>query len=260
MRRPRWACRRSRRGRPCRTTRATARRPRRRSRSSAGIEELLDAPIEHGELDEDARAWERGIDELAASDTEVAEYVECLEEAQDTADLPEASGDAIAKEFERYLRRRSTDEPYLRSAEGPTAPRRTTVDRWTGRAPRTGSTATSPRGGPTTATRSRPCSAADVAYRYHPYDEPIVGREAVVASWLGEGGSDDASTRDAPGTYEAAYSPIAIDGDTVVATGPSQYREVPDGPVVRTYENCFVMRFDDAGRCRDFTEYYLKRP
>ena len=27
----------------------------------------------------------------------------------------------------------------------------------------------------------------DVAYRYHPYDEPIVGRDAVVASWLGEG-------------------------------------------------------------------------
>ena len=27
-----------------------------------------------------------------------------------TADLPEASGDAIAKEFERYLRRRGTDE------------------------------------------------------------------------------------------------------------------------------------------------------
>ena len=74
------------------------------------LEDLFDAPIEHGELDEDARAWERGIDELAASDTEVAEYVESLEEAQDTADLPEASGDAIAKEFERYLRRRGSDD------------------------------------------------------------------------------------------------------------------------------------------------------
>ena len=28
----------------------------------------------------------------------------------------------------------------------------------------------------------------DVVYRYHPYDEPIVGRDAVVASWLGESG------------------------------------------------------------------------
>ncbi len=76
------------------------------------LEGLLDGPIEHGDLDEDAHAWERGIDELAASDSEVAEYVESLEEAQDTADLPEASGDAIAKEFERYLRRRgSEDQP-----------------------------------------------------------------------------------------------------------------------------------------------------
>jgi ketosteroid isomerase-like protein len=100
----------------------------------------------------------------------------------------------------------------------------------------------------------------DIAYRYHPYDEPIVGRDAVVASWLGDIASDDASTRDAPGTYEAEYSPVAVDGDTVVATGTSRYRELPGGPVVRTYENCFVIRFDGDGRCREFTEYYLRRP
>ncbi len=100
----------------------------------------------------------------------------------------------------------------------------------------------------------------DVVYRYHPYDEPILGRDAVVASWLGESGSDDASTRDDPGTYDATYSPVAVDGDVVVATGTSTYRESPGGPVVRVYENCFVMRFDSAGRCRDFTEYYIQRP
>ena len=100
----------------------------------------------------------------------------------------------------------------------------------------------------------------DVAYRYHPYDEPITGRDAVVAAWLGQSASGDASTRDAPGTYEAEYSPIAVDGDTVVATGATRYRDVPDGPIVRTYENCFIMRFDGEGRCRDFTEYYLRRP
>ena len=59
----------------------------------------------------------------------------------------------------------------------------------------------------------------DVSYRYHPSDEPTVGRDAVVASWLGESPSDDVSTRDAPGTYAAAYEPIAVDGDVVVATG-----------------------------------------
>jgi len=100
----------------------------------------------------------------------------------------------------------------------------------------------------------------DAAYRYHPYDDPIVGRDAVLASWLGEDASGDASTRDEAGTYEAEYSPVAVDGDTVVAIGTSRYRDLPDGPVVRTYDNCFIMRFDAEGRCREFTEYYLKRP
>jgi len=44
----------------------------------------------------------------------------------------------------------------------------------------------------------------DVAHRYHPYDDPVIGREAVVASRIGESGAEAASTRDAPGTYEAA--------------------------------------------------------
>ena len=46
------------------------------------------------------------MDEFAEGDDEVAEYVGALEDAQDTADLPEASGEAIAREFERFLRRR----------------------------------------------------------------------------------------------------------------------------------------------------------
>src|SRR6185312_14516839 len=100
----------------------------------------------------------------------------------------------------------------------------------------------------------------DVLYRYHPYDDPIVGREAVVASWLGEANSDGASTRDAPGTYAAQYEPVAVDGEVVVATGTSSYRERLDGPIVRVYHNCFVMRFDAEGRCQEFTEYYIRRP
>ena len=100
--------------------------------------------------------------------------------------------------------------------------------------------------------------AEDIAYRYHPYDDPIVGREAVVASWLGEFDSDASSTRDAPGTYSARYAPVAVDDDVVVATGTSSYRQRPDGPIVRTYHNCFVMRFDSEGRCREFTEYYIQ--
>jgi proteasome assembly chaperone (PAC2) family protein len=70
------------------------------------IEDLLEVSVPLGDLPEESRAWERGVDELSREDSEVAEYVRALEESRDAADLPEASGEAIAKEFERYLKRR----------------------------------------------------------------------------------------------------------------------------------------------------------
>ena len=70
-----------------------------------GVEDVLDVPLPLADLPEEARAWERGVDELAQQDSEVADYVRTLEEAKDAMDLPEASGDAIAREFERYFRR-----------------------------------------------------------------------------------------------------------------------------------------------------------
>jgi proteasome assembly chaperone (PAC2) family protein len=75
------------------------------------VEDLLDLTIPIGELPEAARAWETGVDNLAEEDPEVAEYVRTLERAKDAADLPEASGEAIAREFERYLRRRDQEPP-----------------------------------------------------------------------------------------------------------------------------------------------------
>jgi hypothetical protein len=70
------------------------------------VEDALDVSLPQADLPEEARAWERGVDELAQQDSDVADYVRTLEEAKDATDLPEASGDAIAREFERYLRRR----------------------------------------------------------------------------------------------------------------------------------------------------------
>jgi proteasome assembly chaperone (PAC2) family protein len=74
------------------------------------IEELLEISIPLDDLPEEARAWERGVDELAEEDEEIADYVRALEETRDTAELPEASGEAIAREFERYLKRRETGD------------------------------------------------------------------------------------------------------------------------------------------------------
>ena len=75
------------------------------------VEETLDISVPLGDLPEDARAWEHGVDELAEEDVEIGEYVRQLEEAKDAVDLPEASGEAIAREFERYLRRRGDEPP-----------------------------------------------------------------------------------------------------------------------------------------------------
>ncbi|MBM9459041.1 PAC2 family protein [Nocardioides sp. zg-536] len=73
------------------------------------LEDLLEMPIPLGDLPDDAIAWERGVDELAEEDEDIADYVRSLEESRDTVDLPEASGEAIAREFERYLKRRGRE-------------------------------------------------------------------------------------------------------------------------------------------------------
>ena len=98
-------------GRRCRTTSRSRPPRRRRWRCSASSRTCSTSPIACAALPEEARAWERGVDELASEDAEVAEYVRSLEEEHDTADLPEATGDAIAREFERYLRRSEAPTP-----------------------------------------------------------------------------------------------------------------------------------------------------
>jgi proteasome assembly chaperone (PAC2) family protein len=76
------------------------------------VEEVLDVEVPLGGLPEQAEEWERTVSEMADADDEVREYVRQLEEqaAIEAADdeVVEADGDAIAADFERYLRRRGT--------------------------------------------------------------------------------------------------------------------------------------------------------
>jgi proteasome assembly chaperone (PAC2) family protein len=74
------------------------------------LEDAVGMPLPQGVLVEMTDAWQRGAEDLTSRDAEIAEYVEALENERDTSDLPEASGDAIAREFERYLRRRDHPE------------------------------------------------------------------------------------------------------------------------------------------------------
>jgi len=101
--------------------------------------------------------------------------------------------------------------------------------------------------------------ADDAEYRYHPADEPTVGREAIVRSWVESDGG--ASSRDEPGTYDARYEPWAVDGDRAVAVGWSRYwTDVSRAAERTTYDNCFLLEFDPEGRCRSFTEFFRERP
>jgi hypothetical protein len=94
---------------------------------------------------------------------------------------------------------------------------------------------------------------ADAEYRWHPWDEPAVGPDAIYEGWTAPDALDE------PGTVDASYTCAAVDGDVAVATGTSTYLEAAGGNVRAVYDNCFVMAFD-GDRCKSFTEWFMERP
>ena len=91
----------------------------------------------------------------------------------------------------------------------------------------------------------------DATYSYYPFDEPVRGRLAIIASWLDH--------KDPAGTYEANYKPVAVDGSLAVAHGRSRYfKDASKAELVRQYDNIFLIEFDDDGRCRSFREWYMR--
>jgi len=97
----------------------------------------------------------------------------------------------------------------------------------------------------------------DAEYRFHPTGDPVVGREAIVDSWVNPGGN--ASGRDKAGTYSGEYEPFVGAGNRAVATGVSTYwTDASRTTVERLYYNCWLLEFADDGRCSSFVEYYMK--
>ncbi|QXG76141.1 PAC2 family protein [Modestobacter sp. L9-4] len=72
------------------------------------VEEVLELTVPLGALPQQADEWVTTVDEMAQEDEEVVEYVRSLEERATATDLSQANGDQIAREFERYLKRRGT--------------------------------------------------------------------------------------------------------------------------------------------------------
>ena len=88
--------------------------------------------------------------------------------------------------------------------------------------------------------------APEATYAYEPWEAPLEGADAVVASWLED--------RDDPGSWAAAYAPALIEGNAAIATGETRYS---DGT---QFSNLFQLEFDDDGRCTRFVEWYLQQP
>ena len=93
--------------------------------------------------------------------------------------------------------------------------------------------------------------ADEAEYRYQPWAEPVVGRDAMVASWTED--------KDQPGSWAAHYDVWAFDGVRASAIGESRYLN-PDGSFKTLFHNHFALRFDGHGRCVEFVEYYMELP
>ncbi|MEA2608067.1 MAG: hypothetical protein QOJ75_310 [Chloroflexota bacterium] len=93
-------------------------------------------------------------------------------------------------------------------------------------------------------------------YRFHPWGEPVRGRDAIVRAWVAPEGSE--SKRDAPDSWDAKYEPYVVDGNRAVAVGWSRYVAQGDTPE-KHYHNCYLLEFDADGRCRGFTEFFIEQ-
>lgn len=68
------------------------------------VEDLLDQTLDARDLPHQAAVWEGHVNDLVGEDPDIAEYVRGLESRHDEA---AETGEQIALEFERYLRRRA---------------------------------------------------------------------------------------------------------------------------------------------------------
>ena len=93
--------------------------------------------------------------------------------------------------------------------------------------------------------------APDATYRFQAWQEPLIGRDAIVADWR--------DSADEPDSWAAQYEPYAVDGECAVARGETRYLE-RDGSLRTIFTNVWTLRFDGDGRCTEFIEYWNEVP
>jgi hypothetical protein len=88
--------------------------------------------------------------------------------------------------------------------------------------------------------------AEQALYYPAPDTEPWRDRDGIVAGWL--------ERKDEPGTWDFRYQLLAVTADLAFVRGWTHYVEPPTD-----FSNLWVIRFDAAGRCVEFTEWWMER-
>ena len=74
-----------------------------------GLEDFLEISLPQGDLPELARKWEESVSEMVKEDSDIEEYIKTLEESKDANEISEDSGEELAREVERFLRRQNNN-------------------------------------------------------------------------------------------------------------------------------------------------------
>jgi hypothetical protein len=80
-------------------------------------------------------------------------------------------------------------------------------------------------------------------YRTEPWGEPWRGLDEIVKQWL--------ANKDDPGQTTFEWESLVDSADLGVVQGTTAYRGAS------TYSNLWVIRFDEAGRASEFTEWWM---
>jgi uncharacterized protein (TIGR02246 family) len=82
----------------------------------------------------------------------------------------------------------------------------------------------------------------DATYYTEPFNKPWRGRGQIVEQWL--------LIKDEPGETTFEWEPVALTDEVSIIQGVTTY---PD----KTFSNLWLIRLDDEGRCREFTEWWM---
>jgi len=84
--------------------------------------------------------------------------------------------------------------------------------------------------------------AEDAAYFPEPWAKPWRGRSEIVTKWL--------ARRDDPETWSFSWHPLIVTEELAIIEGDTRYPK-------QHYSNLWVLRLDQSGQARQFTEWWM---